>query len=65
MTQNAHMPLTRLDTMGIDTDSRTAGTASAARSYDTTQREAVLVTWICCRSTVYATETRNGCWRCR
>jgi hypothetical protein len=45
----------------------TAGTARAAgqRSYDTTQREAVLVTWICCRSTVYATETKNGCWRCR
>jgi hypothetical protein len=34
-------------------------------SYDERQLLAVLVTWLCCRRTVYATNPTIGCLRCR
>jgi hypothetical protein len=33
-------------------------------SYDEIQIHAVLVTWLCCRRTVYATHPERGCARC-
>lgn len=35
------------------------------RSYDAIQRGAVLVTWLCCRRTVYVTHPLAGCCYCR
>jgi len=35
------------------------------RSYDDHQIEAVLVTWLCCRRTVYATNPQAGCLSCQ
>lgn len=34
------------------------------KSYDRKQIEAVLVTWRCCRRTVYATDVTVGCLVC-
>lgn len=34
-------------------------------SYDMKQINAVLVTWLCCRRTVYATNPAIGCIQCR
>jgi hypothetical protein len=33
-------------------------------SYDDRQREARLVTWLCCRRTVYAVDPAKGCCAC-
>ena len=35
------------------------------RSYDDHQLGAVLVTWLCCRRTVFATNPAAGCGLCR
>jgi len=34
-------------------------------SYDDKQAGAVLVTWLCCLRTVFATDPAGGCLRCR
>jgi hypothetical protein len=34
-------------------------------SYDERQIRAVLVTWLCCRRTVYATNPDGGCLKCQ
>lgn len=34
------------------------------RTYDEQQRDAVLVTWLCCRRPVYSTHPHQGCLRC-
>ena len=35
------------------------------RTYDQHQLDAVLVTWLCCKRTVYATNPAVGCLVCR
>lgn len=35
------------------------------RTYDRIQREARLVTWLCCRRSVFATHPDSGCVYCR
>ena len=34
-------------------------------SYDDRQLAARLVTWLCCKRTVYAVKPEHGCVRCR
>lgn len=38
---------------------------NVAVTYDELQAAARLVSWICCRRTVYATHPERGCYRCR
>ena len=35
------------------------------RPYDVIQAAAVLVCWLCCKRTVYATHPMKGCVQCR
>lgn len=42
-----------------------AQAAVVERGYDDYQAGAVMVTWLCCRRTVYATNPDRGCLRCR
>ncbi len=35
------------------------------RSYDDKQLGAVLISWLCCRRTVYATNPAIGCIQCQ
>lgn len=35
------------------------------RSYDDLQARAVMVTWLCCRRTVWSTHPEKGCQLCR
>jgi hypothetical protein len=35
------------------------------RTYDQIQRGAVLISWLCCHRTVYATHPKEGCCSCR
>jgi hypothetical protein len=35
------------------------------RSYDEKQIEAIEVSWLCCKRTVYATNPKVGCLSCR
>jgi hypothetical protein len=37
---------------------------TGGRSYDDRQLGAVLVSWLCCRRTVYATNPAMGCFGC-
>jgi len=43
----------------------TAASIEAPPSYDSHQLSAVLLSWTCCRRTVYATNPAYGCLQCR